>query len=265
MIIYPLEVEANLLQTVLLIVMSIWCLCCHKNSKKLAYNMFVWGLLEHALTDIYWTASLVLDSNEGNVLKASDTTAIAFSLFWISLYQVKSQVKCKKEYFCRIIPFSAVLFSVWNYIWWNLWSINIILNTIWLLCIAMLTFLVFYSLDVSGVFTRKIKCIWFLLLTILFVFEVPMYLKDRTSMLYILSDWICVGVWAIFIVGFTVKAFRDKKNRTDWLFAAVLFSLYAEYLTDGVKYSFFLLSESIVLVLLTLFFREDDFGERCGA
>jgi len=257
---YPFELEVNLLQIVILVIMPIWSLFRQRGGQSVAYRFFMWGMISHLLTNIYWTVSLVLDHDSGNVLKASDTAAIAFFLLWTSMFQAKCKPGAGLKGLFRLFPASAVVFSVWNYVWWNLWNLNLIIDTIWLVCIGLLLYYIFYSLDVGGVLSTKHRISWFFLFAVLFVFEIPMYLTESTNPAYILSDWICAGAWTLMIALFAVSAFLEKTRRTSWLFAAMLLSLFAQYLTDGIRYSFFMFLESIMLALLLVFFREEDLG-----
>lgn len=263
MSLYPFELEGNLLQVLVLMIMPVWCTYHHKETKSVAFRLFVWGMMAHALSNLYWTVSLVLDNDSGNVFKASDTAAIAFFLLWVSMFQAKCEMEATTKNLLRLMPVSAVVFSIWNYVWWNLWNANYIINFIWLICIALLTYFVFYSLDAGGVFTKKHKIAWFCLVAVLFVFELPMYFNESESLIYRFSDWTCAGAWLSLILLFTVSAFRDRAHRTAWLYAGMLFTLYAEYMSDGIRYSVFMMVESVILILLMVFFRAEDLGERC--
>lgn len=263
---YPFELHVNILQIIVFTALPIWRGFKHSGSKSYAHSLFMCGLMSHALLDIYWTASILLEEEyAGAIFKASDTASIACILFWVSMFRVKNDVDYKFGKVKKLLPVTAVLFCIWNLIWWNLWTGNYLINFLWTVPLTMLSFLIFYSLEEGGSFTKGRRYILFGLLAVLFVFEIPMYVTDTESIWYQFSDWLCAGAWFGLVALFFCCAMRDRHRRTTYLFAAMLMSMYGEYMTDGIRYTFFMFSESIVMIVLILVFREEELGEVTAA
>lgn len=259
---YPLELPANIIQCIIIIALPIWRAVRYRNENSLAHRLFMWGLMAHALLNIYWTVSLILENGENPLtFKASDTATIALFLLWVSMFQCKCGVRLKSKRAWQPIPVCAFVFSIWNVIWWNLWSPNLIINALWAIAMSMLTYLIFYSLSDGGAFTKRVTVLAGLFLFIVVVLETPMYFTNPTGTIFIACNWICAAAWAALIILFFVRAMKDRAHRTAWLFASMLLSMYAEFLSEDIRYSIFLLCENIVLAVLIICFREDELGE----
>lgn len=255
--IYTLEFEANIVQISVIFILLIWRLVRYQNKGGLTDKLFMFGLIAHLIMNMYWMASMILASDDdAHIFKASDTSTIAFFLIWVSMFQTKCKLNIKSKDSRRIIPVTAIVFGLWNVIWWNIWNLNLITNTLWALAIIPFTYMIFYALDYSRAFTKSSTIILYVLLAVLFVFEIIEYYSDPLSVRYSFCDWTCAVVWFLFVVLMVVRAICDKPHRTSWLFAGMLFSLYAEYLIDGIRYSLFMFVETIVLAACIIFFNE---------
>lgn len=256
---YPFELEVNHIQTAVLAVLIIWRSVVHRDNKSLPHRLFVYGLFANITMNAHWLTSLFLDVPENNLIfKASDAATISIFLFWISMLGYDCKVDFKSKRAWSFLPVLSICFTILNVVFWNLWNLNIVINTLWAIPILVFTYLSFYLVDSEQSFPILDRVIMMAAMAVLLIFEIIMYCVESESILYIFSDWICVVAWAVLIILFCIRAFRDKGRRTVWLLLARMFSLFAEYLSDGIRYSLFMLIETIILAALILLFREKD-------
>lgn len=248
MSLYPLELEANIIQLVVMIVMTIWFAIRNREKFVLTYSLFFWGLLSHILLNAYWLSMILVDG-AGNYVTftASDTATFATFLIWSTMYHLENKTDIHSEYAKKPLPVLQVLFCVWNVVWWILWSGNAVINMLWGATFIMFSYMIFYNLEKNGVLIKPIVVIWCIAAAVLFVFQIPVYAYESNSAIYLIGDFVCYGAWIALIIIFSFMAYKDKANRTSWFFAAMLYSLYAQYMSDGVVYSIFVLIETLLI------------------
>lgn len=255
MSLYPLELEANIIQLIMVVTMTAWFAFHNKGKMGMTKFLFFWGLLSCVLMNVYWVCMIFVDGS-GNyaTFTACDTATISLLLIWTAMFYRLNQADNHLKYAKSKLPLIMVIFGTWNVVWWALWTGNVVINVLWGVPFTLLLYFVFYHLKKAGALAKADKIVWWLLFVILFIFEIPMYLYERGSVIYVLSDWICVIAWLVYVVAFIIRAWKDRKNRTVWLFAAKLYSMIAQYLTDGIKYSIFMIIETLIMIVLVITF-----------
>lgn len=248
MSLYPLELEANIIQFVVIVVMTIWFAIKNRDRFVLTRSLFFWGMLAHILLNAYWLSMILVDG-AGNYVTftASDTATVATFLLWSTMYHLENKTDVHSEYAKKKLPVSQVLFCICNVVWWMLWSKNYVINLIWGITFALFSYMIFYNLEMKGTFTKTIASIWYVAVAAVFVFQIPVYIFEKTNIFHVIGDYACAITWIVFIVMFLVMAHKDKHNKTTWLFASMLYSLYAQYMSDGIVYSVFVIIETLLL------------------
>lgn len=256
MSLYPFEFQANLIQLAVSVVMTTWFTLCQKGKSNIVNKLFFWGLFSYVLMSVYWTCMIWVDGS-GNyaTFTACDTATIAWFLFFTAMFYCEKTEKQKMSWVYLLEP----CFGIWNVVWWTLWTGNLLINILWGGAIGMLSYKIARTLLEKKCVTRDVRLVWIVLTAVLVVFEIPMYLYERSSILYRASDWICAGAWLLFVLFYFIKAVTQKRNRTLWFLAALLYALYAQYLSDGIRYSIFVLVETLVLFFLIFFFNKQEF------
>lgn len=248
MSLYPLELEANIIQFTVMIIMTIWFAIRNRDRFVLTTSLFFWGLLSHILLNAYWLSMILVDG-AGNYVTftASDSATVATFLLWSTMYHIENKTSIHSEYAKKSFPALQVVFCIWNVGWWTLWSGNIFINLMWGVTFAMFSYMIFYNLEMKRAITRSIVHIWSITVVVLFIFQIPVYLYKQNHVLHVAGDYVCVIAWIALIIMFAAMAFKDKKNRTTWLYASMLYSLFAQYLLDGVIYSVFVFIETLLI------------------
>lgn len=259
MVLYPLELEANLVQLFVFIVLTAWFGIRHKKEMTLSNQLFLWGMIGHIMMNVYWNTMLVLDGNGTYDFTACDASAIGSFVVWASMFQLKWKGKLSKRRDWNPVTFTAVLFGVWNIIWWIIWSGHFVVNTIEGIAIVFLLFQVVYALEKEKAFLKSYKPICLGWIAILVILQNFIYLDF--GLWSRVSNGITMATWILFCLCIFVWAWRDKQSRSLWLFALRVLVLLAEFLSDGIFYSILMLMETFVIVVLVLTFDSKRFEE----
>ena len=214
----------------------------------LTRSLFFWGMLSHILLNAYWLSMILVDG-AGNYVTftASDSATVATFLLWSTMYHFENNTSIHSEYAKKPFLVFQMIFCAWNVIWWTLWSGNIFINLMWGVTFAVFTYMIFYNLAMKDVITKSIVHAWVSMVSVLFIFQILIYVYEINSVIYILGDYVCAIAWITLIIMFAAMAFKDKKNRTTWLYASMLYSLFAQYMSDGIIYSVFVLIETLLI------------------
>lgn len=261
MSLYPFELEVNLIQLAVMIVLGTWNILKNKKRMDTSHKLFLWGIVAYIFMNLYWIAMIVVDGGGTyKIFTACDTAFIAMFLIWTSMYEVKRRLDYKASTGKKALYFSA-LWSLWNTIWWILWSGKYTINILWGIVLFLLFYEVFYSVESSKTMSKKYMTILGILIGCLVVFEVPMYLIGSGNIIYNICDWICAISWLVICCLFLYLAFKNKSGRTNYLMAGFLFAELAQDLTDGIKYTLALCMVTLFLSLLLLYYRTDELWE----
>lgn len=260
MSLYPYEFEINLIQLIMVIVMTAWYGIHNKGRGGLTGRLFLWGLLSLVLMNIYWSC-MIFVNGAGNYVTftACDTATMAFVLIWSSMFYLRNKVDVSSKLAWGLVPVSMFAFGLINIVWWTIWSGNLIINILWGLSFAILFYMVCYALHRKDAISKTTKSMWLGLALALTVCECVFPILEGN--LYVIMDWLCVILWLLLIVIPMTNGIKDKANRTSWMFIALLFSLYAQYMTDDIRYSVFSAIETVILFALIINFDARHLGE----
>lgn len=255
MSLYVLELEANIIQFIVMIVMTMWFAVCNRDRFVLTTSLFFWGMLAHILLNAYWLSMILVDG-AGNyaIFTASDSATVATFLLWSTMFHLENNTGAYSKQAKKSFSILQVIFCIWNVVWWILWSGNILINLMWGITFVLFTYVIFYHLEINGALTKPIAHIWFMMVAVLFVFQIPVYLYEQDHVFHVIGDYACAIAWIALVVTFAVMAYKDKNNKTTWLFASMLYSLFAQYMSDGVIYSVFVFIETLLISLIVMTF-----------
>lgn len=255
----PFEFQVNLIQLVVLVGLTFYFYYRYREVMHLAHNLFVWGMLSRVMMNIYWISMLAIDGNGSYGFTGCDASALSSFFIWGALFQIRWKLDLKKRESYTFMSIGSILFGIWNVFWWNIWSGHLVINLIYGCTLLWITWMIFSMLDRNMAISKRVKVLWSVLIMILVIFEIPMYYVG--GFWYHFSDWLCATAWFGLCLLFAGCAFYDKEHRSTWLFAALIYSLYSQYLTDGIRYSFFMMIETMILISMCLSFHVNEFQE----
>lgn len=264
---YPFELEANLIQIIVLLVLFAWNFARFKvetgpgrGEIELAKGLFLWGLLAYFLMDLYWVAMICVEGGGDNGT-ANDVASITVILIWTSLFQTRNRNRLKNHFWKRPFMLVVILFGIWNAALWIYWNERVSADIICGFVLLCLMYMIMYSLELVAAINKMQKVLFVVLFVILVVFETPMMLYSSGSIPYIAGDAICFVVWLLMAILFVVGGIKDKSHRTSWFFASLVIAIYAQYLLDGYKYSVFTLVVTAAMFIVSVYFNPNDIGE----
>lgn len=256
---YQFELEANLIQLVVLILMTIWLLFKFRGKRTMPTVLFFCGLLGLIAMNVYWNAMLFVDGAGSYAFVASDASMIGAYLMWTSMFRARWNSDIRKKEAWNYYTVSAMVFVIWCFSWWVLYSGFSLSNITSVLTFGILLYSIFYAIYKTSAMDATLKYIASIVFIVLAIFEILVYLLNGFAA-YI-SDIICSIAWLMFGVSFAIAAFRKKENRTYLLFVAMLIAKLAQFLTAGIYYSIFMMVETIFILILVIFFDPKEFME----
>lgn len=264
---YPFELEANLIQIIVLLVLFAWNFARFKMEMgpgggeiELSKGLYLWGLLAYFLMDLYWVAMICVEGG-GDYGTANDVASITVILVWTSLFQTRNRSKLREPILKHPFMITVVIFGIWNAALWIFWNDRVIADIICGFVLVCLMYMIIFSLELVSAVSKMQKVLFIVLFAVLFVFEFPMMFYSSDSYFYIASDVICFIAWLSMVMLFLIAGLKDKAHRTAWFFAALVSAIYAQYLSDGYKYSVFTMVVTVSLLFISVYFNPNDIGE----